>query len=70
MPYKNGRFIRGGNLKTVTPVEIAVTEEVRTPEQTEKIILDKIKNVKIEESKSEKDKGMKERLKKFVNLKI
>ena len=75
MPYKNGRYIRGGNIQSNNsePVKHITNEAddvVTKPVMTQEKIKEKIKNIKVEESKADSSKVLKERLKKFVKLEI
>ena len=75
MPFKNGRYISGGGIqpptpKPVNPVTSDEETKVEKPPITQKKIMEKIKNIKVEESKKENSNAMKERLKKFVKLEI
>lgn len=63
MPFKNGRYIRGGSASMPAPPSVDVVQE-----NTEKRVLEKIQEIKKEEAMSEDQK--KERLKKFVSFKI
>ena len=75
MPFKNGRYITGGSIQPhiSQPIKPIVSDEetkVEKPPITQKKIMEKIKNIKVEESKKENSNAMKERLKKFVKLEI
>jgi hypothetical protein len=63
MPFKNGRYIRGGSISMPVPLSVDTVEE-----NTEKRVLEKVKEAKKEEAMNEDQK--KERLKKFVSFKI
>jgi hypothetical protein len=63
MPFKNGRYIRGGSVSMPAPPSVDVVQE-----NTEKRVLEKVQEIKKQEAMSEDQK--KERLKKFVSFKI
>jgi hypothetical protein len=63
MPFKNGRYIRGGSVSMSAPSSVDVVQE-----NSEKRVLEKVQEIKKEEAMSEDQK--KERLKKFVSFKI